>query len=117
MTLRVSLDGRFDPAISSDLRELADKLAENGIATKTNTIVIPGVKADLVIGLAIASLTVSSVSTLIAVINFWRGQKASYRLTFDTGDGAAPLDQAGNAALTAAIEAGSPVSVVIERCN
>jgi hypothetical protein len=116
VALRISLDGEFDATVSSDLRELAEKLAENGVAVNTSTLKVPGVKVELVIGLAITSLTVSSIGMLITVINFWRGQKAtSYRLILDTGSGASPLDQAATAALKEAIEAGKPVSLLIEK--
>jgi hypothetical protein len=116
MTLRISLDGKFDATASSDLRELSAKLIENGVAVTTSTLVVPGVKVDLVIGLAIASLTVSSISTLIAAVNFWRGQKAaSYRVMLDTGSGASPFDQTATAALKAAIEAQTPISILIEK--
>src|SRR4051794_26363422 len=104
MPARISLDGKFEASTSSDLSELADKLIENGVQVDRNTLSVPGVKVELVIGLAIASLTASSISTLIAVINFWRGQKAStYRLSIDCGSGKLTFDQTSIATMKAAI--------------
>lgn len=116
MSLRITLAGGFDVAISSDLQELADKLKENGIQADVATLKVPGVKVELAIGIAIASLGMSSVNTLIAVINFWRGQKAaSYRLTLDAGTVTKQIGEADLQTMKDAVEAGTPVSLVIEK--
>jgi hypothetical protein len=77
---------------------------------------VPGVKVELVIGLAIASLTVSSINALIGVINFWQGQKKKvYRLTLDASYAASNLDESSSEKLKDAIEAGRPISLIIEK--
>ncbi len=86
--MRITLDGNFEHTVCQDLDALQDNLAENGIRTSKSTITVPGIKVELVTGLAIASLTVASISTLINVINFWKGQRPTvYRISFEMLDG------------------------------
>lgn len=116
MTVRISLSGGFDSSVSADLNELADSLAENRIDVAKDTVSVPGLKVELIVGLAIASLAVSSVSTLIAAITFWRTQKkAKYRLSVDSGSGPFLLDDASIAKLKDAAESGNHVSVLLEK--
>lgn len=112
--IRIALEGDFDAGVSSDLQALEESLTENGVSVSSTTITVPGVKVGLVIALAIASLTVASISTLINVINFWKSQRpTAYRISLETKAGVVPLDAAAAAALTQAVEQGEVVSLKI----
>jgi len=116
VTVRVSFKGDFDVANCVDLAELRDKLAENKLQVEVSKLTVPGVKADLVVGLAVASLAVSSVSMVIAVINFWRGQKQSrYRLTLESDGGPVAVDDAAMEVVKQAASTGKNVTLMIEK--
>lgn len=116
MTLRISLSGDVTPEISVDVHELAEKLEENGVAVSVDTVSVPGAKADLAIGLAIASLTVSSISTLINVINFWKSQKkSSYRLTLGNDGAGSVTSEVTDESLKNALQSARPVTLLIEK--
>ena len=114
--IRITLDGDFDAGVSVDLTELRDKLAENGIQTNATTLSVPGAKADLLIGIAIVSATASTISMIINVVNFWRGQRAGkYRISFETENGAVELGDTASKAVTEAAAAGRLTAIRIEK--
>lgn len=116
MSFRISLDGQFDPSVSADLRELAENLADNGLAVTTNTLVVPGVKVDLVIGLAIASLAVSSVGTLVAVLDFWQKQKGeSYVVSVELQGEISELGDGTDQVLEKVMEEGKSLNLIIKK--
>ncbi len=116
MRFQVLLNGNFDASVSADIVELSEKLIENDIPAKTSTISVPGLKADLTVSLAVASLTVSSISTLINVITFWRNQKKSvYRLTLDLGQGPRSSEEIAPNEIKDALTNGKLVSLIVEK--
>ena len=116
MAVRMGFDGSVDEQASRDLEELAEKLAESGVAVERTTLSISGVKDVLTIGISIASLTVSSISTLIAVVNFWKNQrKTKYRLKLDTGAGLLALGGLDDSDLSNALKSEKSVSLIIEK--
>ncbi|REG50902.1 hypothetical protein B0G80_7373 [Paraburkholderia sp. BL6669N2] len=116
MALRISLSGGFTSQVSADLRELGEKLEEHGVTVSLNTVSVQGAKMDLAVGLAIASLAVSSISTLINVINFWKGQKkSSYRLKLEGDEAANEDSEVTDEVLKTALQSGRPVTLLVEK--
>jgi hypothetical protein len=114
--IRITLDGAFDATVSADLRDLEAKLVENGLLVSNTTITVPGVKVELVIALAIASLTMTSISTLVNVVNFWKSQRSiSYRISLESKTGTVPLDNDAAKALAESIEQGGITSLKVEK--
>jgi hypothetical protein len=116
MSFRVLLSGKFDASVSADIVELSEKLSEHDITARVSTISVPGLKADLTVGLAIASLAVSAISTLINVITFWRNQKNNvYYLTLDLGQGQRSAEDVAPNEIKDALANDQPVSLIVEK--
>jgi hypothetical protein len=91
-------------------------LGENGFSVSASSITVPGVKVDLVTGLAIASLTMTTISTLINVINFWKGQRpGTYRVSIETPDGSESIEDRPTPAIVDAVEKGRVTGIKIEK--
>ncbi|MEI9852808.1 MAG: hypothetical protein WDN24_20265 [Sphingomonas sp.] len=115
MALQISLDGTPDTQASLDLKELMDKLREEGVDVQPQSAPVEGAKSVIVIGLSIASLTLSSISTTIAVLNFWVGKKEkSYRVVFHSRGQAIPLADLSSGAIEHAAD-GDDAQIVIEK--
>jgi hypothetical protein len=113
--IRIVLDGSFEATASQDLADLQDSLSEHGIGASRSSLTVPGVKIELVTGLAIASLAVASISTLINVINFWKSQRSTaYRISFETAGGE-PVPAEDTRAVTDALEKGRVTGIKIEK--
>lgn len=114
--IRIALDGSFDATVCQHLVELQEKLRENGFSVSASRIMVPGVKVELVTGLAIASLTMTTISTLINVINFWKGQHpATYRVFIETTDGSEPIKDRTTRAIVDAVEKGQITGIKIDK--
>jgi hypothetical protein len=115
MNARIILEGSFSSNINMDLQELAEKLSENGVSVNSTSIKVSGAKADLTVGLAIASLAFGSVNTFIAVLNFWRSQKKKvYRVSLAVEDSPQALDESGDI-LKQALETEKLVTLIVEQ--
>lgn len=116
MALQISLDGGVDTSASLDLKELMDKLRQEGVDVQPDTASEPGAKSAILIGLSIASLTFSSISTTIAVLNFWASQKKkSYRIVLHSRGQAIPLADLSSGALENAVEDEDGARIMIEK--
>lgn len=116
MSLRISLEGKFSASVAADLKELSQIFGSNGIVAKANTVSVDHLKADLMVGLTIASFGVTAVGTTMQAISFWQSQKRKYRLTVDAAPQALPLqDPAARSAIEAAVAEGRPVRILIEQ--
>ncbi|WP_179507652.1 hypothetical protein [Sphingomonas melonis] len=113
--LQISLNGSFDASVSPDLRELADLLRAEGVHATPATVGVEGSKSAIMIGLSIASLTMSSISTTITVLNFWQSQKKKrYRVVLhDRGQSISIADLASEA--LERIAADSSPQITIEK--
>ncbi len=116
LALHISLDGAFDASVSRDLKELQEKLQREGVLADPVSLTIEGAKSVLIIGLSIASLTLSSISTAIAVLNFWQGQKKkSYRVVLIGRGGATPIADLSSEAVQAAANEEAAPHILIEK--
>ena len=86
MLVNVIPKGDFDVQISNALQQLGDDLREAGIAATANTVNIPKLKADLIVGLTVATLAVSSVSALISILALWQSRQKSFAVSVTVDD-------------------------------
>lgn len=86
MLVNVIPSGSFDVQISTALQELSDELRGAGIAATANTISVPKMKADLIVGLTVATLVVSSVSALVSVLALWQSRQRSFAVSVTVDD-------------------------------
>ena len=114
--IRIHLAGELEEQAALDLADLESDFVGAGVEVTGTSLRVPGVKTELVIGLAIASLTVSSLSAVIAVLNFWKSQRRTvYRISFETQDKDVPLDDVTAAAIRDAVERQQITSIKIEK--
>jgi hypothetical protein len=78
--------GDVDPALLVDLSRLSSELVEAGLRIESSRTKMPGSKADLTLAISIAGLALSSISTLISVLTFWRSGQPHYTVTLKQGD-------------------------------
>lgn len=85
MSLTVDVEivprGDADPALLADLSRLLSDLVEAGLRTNSSRARLPGSKADLTLAISIVGLALSSVSTLISALSFWRVAHPHYSVT------------------------------------
>jgi len=83
MKAYIEFDGVVDAVDSYYLSQLAELIEKDtGLSVQRNEAETQkGVKADLVTGLAIASLALSSVGTLITVLTFFESQRPKYSIS------------------------------------
>jgi hypothetical protein len=71
-----------DVAMMRDLSELADDLQAADLSVETRTADVKGVKdGGLTVAIALASLTLSAISTLVTVLSYWTSRKPDYSVT------------------------------------
>jgi hypothetical protein len=95
MNVAIHLMSKPDPTSSTDLNSLRTILSNEMDCSvdATNQASEPGVKdGGLAIALQIAGVALSSVSTLIAAINFWRTQRPRYLVSATYKRHVVPLD-------------------------
>ena len=104
MDVDIILRGTLDNTASDDLRELQGYTDDADIASQQVTIDAPHVKEPITIGLAIASLAVSSISALISAVSLWNSQHPKYAVTVHAGDNSYQISNLGKADLAAIVE-------------
>ena len=88
-TPNISIAFQNEPSIDDSLalNELRDSILESEIPVEAKVKPSPkGVKdGGLTLGLAIAGITLSALSTLVSAISLW-GSKRNYSISFKSGD-------------------------------
>lgn len=116
MDLQISLNGSFDTSVSLDLAELRDLLRAEGVDARPVTLAGEGAKSALVIGISIASLALSSISTTFAVLSFWQNQKKkSYRIVLRHRGVSAPLADLSSGAIEDMAATDASPQITIEK--
>jgi malonyl CoA-acyl carrier protein transacylase len=87
MLVSIIPNGKLDVQISPALQDLSDSLNEVGLKSEKNTLSVPSVKADLIVGLTIATLAVNAVSALVAVVALWQARHTTYSVSISSPAG------------------------------
>lgn len=88
MKVNINLLSPPDAIASQDLSELANMIKEDCcVAVEEEKVKSPEGRKDggLTVGIAIASFTVSAISSLIAVLSYWQSTRPQYSLTVTSG--------------------------------
>lgn len=116
MALQISFAGDVDPSASLDLKELMDRLREEGVDVQPETAPDQGAKSAILIGLSIASVMLSSISTTVAVLNFWGNKnKKNYRIVLHKDGQAVPLADLPTGVLEHVAQAEENTEILIEK--
>jgi hypothetical protein len=116
LALQISLGDGADTSAALDLKELMDKLRQEGVEVEPATASEPGAKSAILIGLSIASVTLSTISTTIAVLNFWGNKnKKNYRIVLHSRGQAIPLADLSSGALDHVADGAESAEIVIEK--
>ncbi|MCA1197866.1 hypothetical protein K9B35_07795 [Sphingomonas sp. R647] len=116
MALQISLGDGADISASLDLKELMDKLRHEGVHVEPVTASESGAKSAILIGLSIASVTLSTISTTIAVLNFWGNKnKKNYRIVLHSRGQVVPLADLSSGQLNHVADADESAEIVIEK--
>ena len=93
MEVAVSFRSELASGDAIALDELSDALTEDGIANqKIKQPVQAGQKdGGLTMGIAITGAVLSSISTVIAVLNFWLSTRPKYKITVTRGNASIEL--------------------------
>ena len=85
MAVDIVPDDTADVAMMRDLSELADDLQAADLSVETRTADVKGVKdGGLTVAIALASLTLSAISTLVTVLSYWTSRKPDYSVTLES---------------------------------
>lgn len=106
MKATINFESEHQAQDSISLDELAILIMEDcKLSIKKETMPPkPGTKdGGLTIGLAIASLAVSAINTLISTLNYWRSQHPEYSIKISQGDLQITIDNITNKDINALI--------------
>ncbi len=116
--------GSLSEQCLDDLTELANDLIEAGLSVEPATVTVPGRKdGGLTIGISLASLALSGISTLVGALAYWKSTRPKYSVTIKQGDTTfqvTNLDQAEILDVTEKLTKGSaaqPVFVDVSDSN
>ena len=88
MTVDIVSGDTADVAMMRDLSELADDLQAADLSVETRTADAADVKGvkdgGLTVAIALASLTLSAISTLVTVLSHWTSRKPDYSVTLES---------------------------------
>ncbi len=88
MSIHIGFHDRPSPSQSFDLQRLNEQLQDADIVVETVDAPLEERVRDsgAVVGMAIASLVASSISTFVLVLAFWRSTNPKYSITVTNGD-------------------------------
>jgi len=87
MDIDIHFRGILRTEDSGELDVLADSIAAISPSLERSRMLVPGVKdGGLTIGLAIAGLTLSALSTLVSALAYWRSTRPQYSMTIRDGE-------------------------------
>ena len=87
LNIEILPGGILDLQLMRDLGDLDGELRKADLQTTPTGAEVPGVKSvDLIAAIAIGSLALSSVSTLITVLTYWSSKRPSYTVTMSSDE-------------------------------
>ena len=86
MQIDFVLQGKLNQTASQDLRSLHDYLRNADVPAELAVMSMPKVKEALVIGLAVASLAVTSIGVIISALSLWQSERPGYSVTIHSGE-------------------------------
>ncbi len=97
--------GTTDDELLRALGELNEQRVEEALSPQATEFQAAGVKSGLTLAISIAGLALTSVSTLVSVLAYWRAGKERMSVTLKRGDVVYKLDNASPARLLEIAEA------------
>ena len=80
MSIKIIPVGNFEEDISSELSLLMNELSSAGFDVKANTLRMTRIKAEIMLGLVIATLAVNTISAFVGVLAIWQSRNKKYKI-------------------------------------